>query len=395
MRNTIIYLLISILFFSCNGQESKKGLIDTKFTLDKKYTDKDKYFYKSKALDGLFNLKEKIYFEGDGVGTVQKDYHFKMIGVFENENKRDKSYLLLFDNNDILRDSLLLKDEDVSLDVLFANNKQGIALGMMDIEKAYYKISDLYEINKKTFKLKKIDLLTRIETCSIPIEYLTEEYASLDLFFSFGIKDKEIIPNDTSLDKFMKLNASSPELVMKRIFYKDKNHLKIDTKIGSFLKELRNEKGITQEQAAEKFGVTQRTVSRWETGNNMPDISMLVYLAEFYDVDVREIIDGERKSETMNEEVKETLGKVADYTEAMNARAMKKGVITMCIVFILLVMISTYKDLSPAPLVSMICAYNGATFIGKAKAGKDKTDLLTGIIFCVAMVINTVAFILK
>ena len=166
-------------------------------------------------------------------------------------------------------------------------------------------------------------------------------------------------------------------------------------KIGSFLKELRNEKGITQEQAAEKFGVTQRTVSRWETGSNMPDISMLVYLAEFYDVDVREIIDGERKSETMNEEVKVTLEKVADYTDAMNVRAMKKGIITMCIVFILLVIISTYKDLSPAPLISMICAYNGAAFLGKAKDGKDKTDLITGIIFFMAMAINTVVFIVK
>lgn len=166
-------------------------------------------------------------------------------------------------------------------------------------------------------------------------------------------------------------------------------------KIGYFLKQLRNEKEITQEQAAEKFGVAQRTVSRWETGNNMPDISMLVYLAEFYDVDVQEIIDGERKSETMNEDVKVTLEKVADYTDAINARAMKKGVITMCTVFILLVIISTYKDLSPAPLVSMICAYNGATFLGKAKDGKDKTDLITGIIFFVAMVLNTVAFIVK
>lgn len=166
-------------------------------------------------------------------------------------------------------------------------------------------------------------------------------------------------------------------------------------KIGYFLKQLRNEKEITQEQAAEKFGVAQRTVSRWETGNNMPDISMLVYLAEFYDVDVQEIIDGERKSETMNEDVKVTLEKVADYTDAINARAMKKGVITMCTVFILLVIISTYKDLSPAPLVSMICAYSGATFLGKAKDGKDKTDLITGIIFFVAMVLNTVAFIVK
>ena len=37
-------------------------------------------------------------------------------------------------------------------------------------------------------------------------------------------------------------------------------------KIGSFLRELRNENGITQEQAANEFGVAQRTVSRWEAG---------------------------------------------------------------------------------------------------------------------------------
>lgn len=41
--------------------------------------------------------------------------------------------------------------------------------------------------------------------------------------------------------------------------------------IGSFLKTLRLEKSLTQEQLAEQFGVTGRTVSRWENGNNMPD----------------------------------------------------------------------------------------------------------------------------
>ena len=46
-------------------------------------------------------------------------------------------------------------------------------------------------------------------------------------------------------------------------------------KIGMFLQELRNEKGITQEQLAEQLGVSNRTVSRWETGSNMPDISLL------------------------------------------------------------------------------------------------------------------------
>lgn len=46
--------------------------------------------------------------------------------------------------------------------------------------------------------------------------------------------------------------------------------------IGVFLKQLRNEKGITQEQLAEILGVSGRTVSRWETGNNLPDRKSVV-----------------------------------------------------------------------------------------------------------------------
>ena len=86
-------------------------------------------------------------------------------------------------------------------------------------------------------------------------------------------------------------------------------------KSGSFLRELRKEKQLTQEQLAERFGVTSRSVSRWETGSNMPDLSILVELADFYDVDIRDIIDGERKGEDVNKEEKERLQLVADYAE--------------------------------------------------------------------------------
>ena len=92
-------------------------------------------------------------------------------------------------------------------------------------------------------------------------------------------------------------------------------------KIGEFLKRLRREKGLTQEQLAEKFYVSSRTVSRWETGSNMPDVGTLIELADFYDVDIREIIDGERKSEMMDKETKDTLKKVAAY-----ATEQEKGV---------------------------------------------------------------------
>lgn len=87
-------------------------------------------------------------------------------------------------------------------------------------------------------------------------------------------------------------------------------------RIGSFLRELRTEKSLTQEQLAEKPNVSGRTVSRWENGNNMPDLSIIVELAEFYDVDIRELLNGERKSEKMNEDLKETSLKMADYAEA-------------------------------------------------------------------------------
>ena len=92
-------------------------------------------------------------------------------------------------------------------------------------------------------------------------------------------------------------------------------------KIGAFLKELRKEKNLTQEQFAEQLGVSSRTVSRWETGTNMPDISLITEIADFYDVDVRELIEGERRN--MNEEIKDVAIKMADYAGAEKGRLFK------------------------------------------------------------------------
>lgn len=86
-------------------------------------------------------------------------------------------------------------------------------------------------------------------------------------------------------------------------------------KIGLFLKELRKEKKLTQETLAEKFNISNRTISRWETGSNMPDVSLLIELSEFYGVSIPEIIDGERKSEKMNQELRDTTIKIAEYSK--------------------------------------------------------------------------------
>lgn len=94
-------------------------------------------------------------------------------------------------------------------------------------------------------------------------------------------------------------------------------------KTGQFLKTLRNEKGLTQEQLAKQFNVSNRSVSRWETGTNLPDISLLVEIADFYDVDVREIIDGERKSEMMDQETREVADKMAVYATGEKSKLLR------------------------------------------------------------------------
>ncbi len=65
-------------------------------------------------------------------------------------------------------------------------------------------------------------------------------------------------------------------------------------KIGKFIATLRKEKDLTQEQLGEKLGVTNKTISRWENGNYMPDIEILSLLSKEFDISINELISGER-----------------------------------------------------------------------------------------------------
>lgn len=144
----------------------------------------------------------------------------------------------------------------------------------------------------------------------------------------------------------------------------------MDTKkIGEFLKVLRKEKGLTQERLAEVLHVSGRTVSRWETGTNMPDLSILIQIAEFYNVEVKEILDGERKSEIMDKELKETLSKVADYNKLEKEKAIKAGNVAfgltfaVCVVMIIVQLIAT-GDLAVVAGETAVLLVGGVAYIG-------------------------------
>ena len=78
-------------------------------------------------------------------------------------------------------------------------------------------------------------------------------------------------------------------------------------KIGSFLAENRKAKGFTQIEFAEKLGVSNKSVSRWETGKNMPDVSLFLPICDALDISVNEFLIGERITTQENKRADEIL----------------------------------------------------------------------------------------
>lgn len=68
-------------------------------------------------------------------------------------------------------------------------------------------------------------------------------------------------------------------------------------RIGDFIATLRKEKGITQQELGDYLSVTNKTVSRWETGKYMPDIAVIPELCKFFDISINEFIYGQRIGE--------------------------------------------------------------------------------------------------
>lgn len=74
----------------------------------------------------------------------------------------------------------------------------------------------------------------------------------------------------------------------------------MNKKIGAFIQQLRKENNFTQEQLAEKLGVSNRSVSRWENGTTMPDITLMKCICDEFDISISELINGERQNSLPN-----------------------------------------------------------------------------------------------
>ena len=145
-------------------------------------------------------------------------------------------------------------------------------------------------------------------------------------------------------------------------------------KIGKFIAMNRKLKNLTQEELADKLGITKNAVSKWERGLCLMDMSLLKPLSEILELSVNDILAGEKIEEKDIEKKSEE--NIIKLTELINLN-------------------SFCKDIQMSSIVSLLCAYNMITFLSRYKLQKDKTDLFTGIMFFIAVICNTTTFILS
>ena len=109
-------------------------------------------------------------------------------------------------------------------------------------------------------------------------------------------------------------------------------------KIGKFIFELRKEKKMTQQELADKIGVTDRAISKWENGRGMPDISLMKPLCEILDITLNELISGEKiDKKEYQKKSDENIFKTIKYTNK-KTNFFKKFLICLISVFLILIL---------------------------------------------------------
>lgn len=122
----------------------------------------------------------------------------------------------------------------------------------------------------------------------------------------------------------------------------------VQEKIGKFIAKCRKENGYTQASLAEKLGITDRAVSKWETGKNMPDASIMLELCGLLKINVNELLTGEH---IIMDNYKETAEKNFVEMKTQEEKTNKKmilviiGILLLLALFALLAGIDIGEDL--------------------------------------------------
>lgn len=107
-------------------------------------------------------------------------------------------------------------------------------------------------------------------------------------------------------------------------------------KIGKFIQERRKEKELTQVELAEKLGVSNRTISKWENGNSLPDYSMFNDLCKELDITINELLSGEKlEKENYQKKLEENFVDAIEYNNKIRNKKFKRLIIMIIVIAVL------------------------------------------------------------
>lgn len=161
-------------------------------------------------------------------------------------------------------------------------------------------------------------------------------------------------------------------------------------KIGSFIATKRKEKNLTQEQLAEKLGVSINAVSKWERGICLMDMSLLKPLSNILDVSVNEILSGEDiKKEEFKKKAEEN---IINITELYDLKSIKKGTVAFTFVLLFFLLYFAKKNIDTLPIIIIWFVYNLSYTFNKYQYVKDKKYFIYCLLYGIGVVITLILF---
>lgn len=163
-------------------------------------------------------------------------------------------------------------------------------------------------------------------------------------------------------------------------------------KIGKFIANCRKEQNLTQEQLAEQLGITKNAVSKWERGICLMDMSLLKPLSRLLNVNVIDILSGEKvEFNQMQEKCEESIDNIIKLNKI---KSMSFGVYGMLIIYIMLILYKVFNGICFYDIVAILCGFNTFKFAYKYKLEKDKGNLIISIISFVVCIFLFVMYVI-
>lgn len=129
-------------------------------------------------------------------------------------------------------------------------------------------------------------------------------------------------------------------------------------KIGKFIAECRKNKNMTQAELAEKLNITDRAISKWETGKGMPDSSIMLELCNELDISVNELLSGEViKMENYNQKAEENLLEMKKQKEETDREMLRLEIVIgyiSTITFLILVFLASFVEMNSVIRILLI-----------------------------------------